>query len=842
VLGPADTGSVVVTFAPAVAGPVTGTLTVVSDADNAPVLEIALGALGLPPLPCADDNPCTDDRFDPQTGACAFPVRSGACDDGSACTERDVCVGDRCVGEAVSCPAPAASCAAAVCDAVTGCRVLTDDDACDDGDPCTIDQCDAASGCTHSIAPDGTPCGSFALCAAIDLCVFGSCTTVTIPEDTPCDDGDLCTVNDTCGGGACTGSVTVVDPAVVDVLPAFAQPGAFSAAIADDRAVIFDRSGFGDQLSLVAAHAETLTLVHQLSLPAAEDGERVLGIDGRDALVALSSERGIAFFTAGADGLLRRGVVDAPLAAAAVLGDAGTAYAVDALSGELLRIDASDADAPTVARFPLVGGAGASGLDLDDGGATLAISARGGVTLVELQGPDPPAERTFAPAGLSLFGGATLGDGLLGMSFVQPGSANPGLLVASIADGGVRSSELLPDEAGCSLLGALAFGERLWRSNCGVTVDLGAAPAGRTLLGTQALSLSAHGPLLVVQKSDARGAELFATADRVELVPARAHGQGALGRIVRVDDDTLAVLTPSRVHRVQVGRDLRLTWAEGLPAPFSGVSLFVDPATRQGWSVPGTSSALLSSCLASFECCGALVVQAGERLGSVAAWSVVTANGALIVGIDANGFDVLSPASFVTPAPDPTACVGATFGAPPSLRVAHGFGGAPVMAATNGEVVAVVTTERGSPGSHLRVLGFRPDDVRLAEQLDGDVFGLEVSENAVLALVGDCPAFAACVDVRLRGWRLTDGGVALPIDEAVLDDVGEPPSLAFFDGRRAIVAVGTRAVFADVAGTVSIGDALTLPERVINAVAVGDRLVLATERALVAVSPPCPAP
>jgi hypothetical protein len=41
---------------------------------------------------------------------------------------------------------------------------------CDDGDPCTKDGCDPASGCTHEAWPDGTPCGDGVTCSA-GLCL-----------------------------------------------------------------------------------------------------------------------------------------------------------------------------------------------------------------------------------------------------------------------------------------------------------------------------------------------------------------------------------------------------------------------------------------------------------------------------------------------------------------------------------------------------------------------------------------------------------------------------------------------------------------------------------------------
>src|SRR6185369_8950928 len=47
--------------------------------------------------PCDDRNPCTDDVCVPLTGACGAP-RSGACDDGDACTVNDACASGVCGG------------------------------------------------------------------------------------------------------------------------------------------------------------------------------------------------------------------------------------------------------------------------------------------------------------------------------------------------------------------------------------------------------------------------------------------------------------------------------------------------------------------------------------------------------------------------------------------------------------------------------------------------------------------------------------------------------------------------------------------------------------------------
>ena len=62
---------------------------------------------------------------------------------------------------------------------------------CDDGDACTVDSCDPATGCVHEdvVCDDGDVCTGIETCDPATGCVDGT------PLD--CDDGDLCT-NDSC--------------------------------------------------------------------------------------------------------------------------------------------------------------------------------------------------------------------------------------------------------------------------------------------------------------------------------------------------------------------------------------------------------------------------------------------------------------------------------------------------------------------------------------------------------------------------------------------------------------------------------------------------------------------
>src|SRR5213593_419584 len=66
--------------------------------------------------------------------------------------------------------------------------------ACDDGNPCTVDGCDATGSCTHVAAPDGTACDDGNACTTQDTCTAGVCFGVPLVcgADTPCDQVAAC--------------------------------------------------------------------------------------------------------------------------------------------------------------------------------------------------------------------------------------------------------------------------------------------------------------------------------------------------------------------------------------------------------------------------------------------------------------------------------------------------------------------------------------------------------------------------------------------------------------------------------------------------------------------------
>jgi hypothetical protein len=147
---------------------------------------------------CFDGNPCTLDVCDPDGDDCTFVPRMGDCDDLDVCTRNDICRDGVCVGSPISC---------------------------DDGNQCTVDTCDPATGC-HWTNADGTPCetgnlctndtcqggvcapGPPVSCGSDDECRVASCDPATGCTTEPltgnrCNDGDDCTVDNRCSNGFC---------------------------------------------------------------------------------------------------------------------------------------------------------------------------------------------------------------------------------------------------------------------------------------------------------------------------------------------------------------------------------------------------------------------------------------------------------------------------------------------------------------------------------------------------------------------------------------------------------------------------------------------------------------
>ncbi len=182
---------------------------------------------------CDDGNPCTDDRCDLGLGCIHDEKQDGlVCDDGDACSTGEQCLGGVCLaGTTVQCADDGNPCTLDECDRIlgecvyvmkpnrTGCddaNSCTRDDKCidgqclggaliacaDDGNSCTADTCDPVLGCVRADLPNRTPCDDKNPCTVDDKCIAGPLgSTCEGGAPTSCDDGNPCTT-DTCVPGA----------------------------------------------------------------------------------------------------------------------------------------------------------------------------------------------------------------------------------------------------------------------------------------------------------------------------------------------------------------------------------------------------------------------------------------------------------------------------------------------------------------------------------------------------------------------------------------------------------------------------------------------------------------
>ena len=172
-----------------------------------------LGCQAGTPLDCDDDNLCTDDSCDATLGCIYECMISAPCDDGNPDTINDVCLdsGDGCIceGTPVGCLYDSDCDDGLYCNGAETCD-LSDYTCqagipvdCDDSVDCTDDSCDEADDqCVN--APNNANCDDDNICTD-DVCdVINGCE-YTYNQDT-CDDGLWCTVNDQCDSGLCSGS------------------------------------------------------------------------------------------------------------------------------------------------------------------------------------------------------------------------------------------------------------------------------------------------------------------------------------------------------------------------------------------------------------------------------------------------------------------------------------------------------------------------------------------------------------------------------------------------------------------------------------------------------------
>jgi len=181
------------------------------DADLAPdatqddLVDVAPDAdLADTPTDADAPDPDAPDTIDPDAVAvdpCRDAPDDTPCDDRNLCTLGDRCTGGRCLPTGALRCDDGNVCTDDTCDPASGCVARANLSSCDDGDPCTTaDRC-AAGVCRPGAATcdDRNPCTR-------DYCSGGVCQNVA-DDALPCEDGSACTAGDFCAGGVCMGGL-----------------------------------------------------------------------------------------------------------------------------------------------------------------------------------------------------------------------------------------------------------------------------------------------------------------------------------------------------------------------------------------------------------------------------------------------------------------------------------------------------------------------------------------------------------------------------------------------------------------------------------------------------------
>ena len=186
---------------------------------------------------CTTDDDCNDSNVCNGTETCidrvCAPGTPVVCDDGNACNGVESCdprTGECLDGRALDC-SDGNQCTDEVCNPASGCvhtnnsGPCDDDDACTQGDTCRDGTC---VGTPFVQCNDGNPCNGVETCdPESGECINGSalncndgnpCTTdscspslgcVHTNNTLPCNDNSKCTANDVCSNGTCGGTPTV---------------------------------------------------------------------------------------------------------------------------------------------------------------------------------------------------------------------------------------------------------------------------------------------------------------------------------------------------------------------------------------------------------------------------------------------------------------------------------------------------------------------------------------------------------------------------------------------------------------------------------------------------------
>ena len=248
----------------------------------------------------ADGNTCTADACD-GTGTCLHQVYSdGAfCDDGLFCNGQDQCSSGACTVHLSPPCAPVGECTGGCDEATDQCTADPTGAPCtDDGNPCSLDQCDSGGVCRHPTAAENTPCPDDGNACTEDKCDDGGeCMHPALGDGATCDDGDECTVGDGCLAGQCA-STPIVCPLCERCEPGAGcgvgpRAGCKRSPFAGKAQLVLqaDASGGGDRVDWKWRRGEA-TGVAELGDPRADDAYAFCVYDPASLVVRLTAPAG----------------------------------------------------------------------------------------------------------------------------------------------------------------------------------------------------------------------------------------------------------------------------------------------------------------------------------------------------------------------------------------------------------------------------------------------------------------------------------------------------------------------------------------------------------------------
>ena len=148
---------------------------------------------------CDDDDACTQDVCNPQTGECEYTTID--CDDSNACTADSCDPAQGCIHDDITPTCnDGVACTVDGCDPASGCTYAPDDSLCNDSNACTADTCDVVQGCLYEDISD--ECDDDNVCTADSCDPAVGCVYEDISDT--CDDGVACTVDNCHPSSGCT--------------------------------------------------------------------------------------------------------------------------------------------------------------------------------------------------------------------------------------------------------------------------------------------------------------------------------------------------------------------------------------------------------------------------------------------------------------------------------------------------------------------------------------------------------------------------------------------------------------------------------------------------------------